>query len=408
MGFTVRQDCPQCGAPVDLEETDHIMHCPYCEVKSFLFTPNYFRYVLPNKAPEKEIIYAPYLRFKGKAYYCSGSTVGHRIVDITHKGVPLGGIPLSLGVRPQAMKMRFVTPKTEGSFLRFSLKASDILTKAARLSSTSASGELYHRAFIGETLSLIYLPLYFENNRLFDAILNKPLAPIKGEQSDLDSQLKRSPQWALTFIPTLCPHCGWNLEGQRDSVVLTCSNCESAWEASEGKWIRVAFLSVPNIHEEARYLPFWRITVKSTGVEINSYADFIRVTNQPKVVGKEQQGEDMHFWSPAFKIRPKVYLQLSRQMTVSQKQFESKERIPRKHLFPVTLPQTEAVQSLKLTLASAALHKKNVFPFLPRTRFDIKEKTLVYLPFVDTGHEYVQEHIRVSVNKNSLEYGRNL
>ena len=107
MGFTVEQDCPQCGGPIELDETDHLLRCPYCHVKNYLFTPKYFRYLLPLKAPHKEIIYAPYLRFKGNVFYCTGSTVGHRVVDITHVGLPLGGIPASLGLRPQTMKMKF-------------------------------------------------------------------------------------------------------------------------------------------------------------------------------------------------------------------------------------------------------------------------------------------------------------
>ena len=45
---------------------------------------------------------------------------------------------------------------------------------------------------------------------------------------------KKKIQISLTFLATLCPKCGWTLNGQRDSVVLTCSNCETAWEASEG------------------------------------------------------------------------------------------------------------------------------------------------------------------------------
>jgi len=71
------------------------------------------------------------------------------------------------------MKMKFVTPDTEGAFLKFSLKANDILARAGRLSSGIGSKQIFHRAYIGETLSLIYLPLFLEGGRLFDAILNR-------------------------------------------------------------------------------------------------------------------------------------------------------------------------------------------------------------------------------------------
>ncbi|MEE9420372.1 MAG: hypothetical protein V3W43_12880 [Desulfatiglandaceae bacterium] len=405
MGFTVEQECPQCGAPIGLEETDHLLQCPYCQVKSFLFAPDYFRLVLPHKAPDKEIIYAPYLRFKGNTYACQGQTIGHRIVDITHLGTPVKGLPISLGLRPQAMKMRFVTQDTAGSFLRCSLGVDDVLARAGKR--TSGSGRLFHRAYIGETVSLIYLPLFVHKETLFDAIINRPIVKLtQGE--DILGSADNHPRWRLTFMSTLCPQCGWNLEGERDSVVLTCNNCNTAWEASEGRFVRVGFGVVPGQGEKTMYLPFWKIAARADGIGINSFADFIRLTNQPKVVQKDWENQDMSYWCPAFKIRPKIFLRLLSQLTISQKDFKTKETIPKKDLYPVTMPQSEAAQSLKLTLANSALTKRNTFPLLPQVNFAIKNSTLVYLPFTDKGHDMVQQDIRVSINKRALEYGRYL
>jgi len=405
VGFTVEQECPQCGAPIGLEETDHLLQCPYCQVKSFLFAPDYFRLVLPHKAPDKEIIYAPYLRFKGNTYACQGQTIGHRIVDITHLGTPVKGLPISLGLRPQAMKMRFVTQDTAGSFLRCSLGVDDVLARAGKR--TSGSGRLFHRAYIGETVSLIYLPLFVHKETLFDAIINRPIVKLtQGE--DILGSADNHPRWRLTFMSTLCPQCGWNLEGERDSVVLTCNNCNTAWEASEGRFVRVGFGVVPGQGEKTMYLPFWKIAARADGIGINSFADFIRLTNQPRVVQKDWENQDMSYWCPAFKIRPKIFLRLLSQLTISQKDFKTKETIPKKDLYPVTMPQSEAAQSMKLTLANSALTKRNTFPLLPQVNFAIKDSTLVYLPFTDKGHDMVQQDIRVSINKRALEYGRYL
>ena len=405
MGFTVEQECPQCGAPIGLEETDHLLQCPYCQVKSFLFAPDYFRLVLPHKAPDKEIIYAPYLRFKGNTYACQGQTIGHRIVDITHLGTPVKGLPISLGLRPQAMKMRFVTQDTAGSFLRCSLGVDDVLARAGK--HTSGSGRLFHRAYIGETVSLIYLPLFVHKETLFDAIINRPIVKLtQGE--DILGSADNHPRWRLTFMSTLCPQCGWNLEGERDSVVLTCNNCNTAWEASEGRFVRVGFGVVPGQGEKTMYLPFWKIAARADGIGINSFADFIRLTNQPRVVQKDWENQDMSYWCPAFKIRPKIFLRLLSQLTISQKDFKTKETVPKKDLYPVTMPQSEAAQSMKLTLANSALTKRNTFPLLPQVNFAIKDSTLVYLPFTDKGHDMVQQDMRVSINKRALEYGRYL
>ena len=156
------------------------------------------------------------------------------------------------------------------------------------------------------------------------------------------------------------------------------------------------------------YLPFWKIRAKVKGLEINSYGDFMRQTNQPRVSQKKWENQAMHFWSPAFKIKPKVFLRLSSQITVSQVCFKAQGSIHGKNLYPVTLPGTEAIQGLKLVLAGSAINKEKVLSLLSSIKFDIKELTLAYLPFTDTGHEMVQQHIGISINKNTLNYGRYL
>ncbi len=408
MGFAVEQECPQCGAPIELEETDRLIRCPYCNVKNFLFAPDYFRLLLPPKLSDKDILYAPYMRFKGSVYLCKGASIGHRIVDITRQGSTFRQLPVSLGLRPQAMKMKFVNPGVPGSFLKCSLRRTDALARAAQHTSLAGPGKLVHQAYIGEAFSLIYLPLFAQQGKLFDAITNKAIARLPQGEDVLAPAIEQNPKWQITFMATICPQCGWDLDGERDSVVLTCSNCDTAWAASEGKFIRVDFNAVPGRNEDATYFPFWRIAARDKGLDIHTYADFIRVTRQPKVLQRHWENQDMCFWIPAFKIRPKLYLHLARQMTILQKDFDTQEDIPKKKLYPVTLPRGEAVQSMKLTLASSAMAKKEIFPLLPQVSFTARQSTLVYLPFNDGGHEMLQEHTHVAINKRTLEFGRYL
>jgi len=409
MGFTIEQECPQCGGPVELDETDRLLRCPYCDVKSFLFTTDYYRYLLPNVAPDKDIIYVPYLRFKGAVYFCKGLTIDHRLIDITHLGLEFDNIPVSLGLRPQAMKMKFLTPEMQGSFLKFSLKPTDILTRAGKLSSGTSGEQILHRAFIGETMSLIYLPMYIEGDRLFDGVLNRPIATLPKGRDGLDPLITRNSRWKMAFIPTLCPQCGWNLEGERDSIVMTCNNCHTAWEVVEGRFVRVTLSIVSAQDKNSVYLPFWKISADAKGgIEIGSFSDFIRLTNQPRVIDDESGKEDMSYWSPAFKIRPNLFLNLSRQLTVSQRRFQEEETISGKKIYPVTLPRAEAVQALKIILASSSVYKKNVLPHLPRITFEIKSSALVLLPFTETNHDMIQQDTGISVNKQGFEFGRQL
>ncbi len=408
MGFSVEHECPQCGAPIDMEETDHLVQCPYCDVKSYLFSPDYMRYILPHKTAQRDIIYAPYLRFKGSVYHCRGTTIGHRIVDITQAGLELKGIPASLGLRPQAMKVKSLTPETRGMFLRFSLHAADIVARAGEMPSGDSMEKIHHMACIGETMSLIYLPLFLEGKTLFDAVLNRRLADLPESIAEIENALPGAPENETVFIPTLCPKCGWNLEGKRDSVVLVCKNCLTAWEAREGRFAQVDLSIGPGRVKNSLYLPFWRFTSRVKGVEINSFADFIRVTNQPKIPEKEWEKEDMDFWCPAFKIRPKLFLTLSRRLTISQARLQSEDLISGREFSPVTLPRSEAGQALKIILAVSTVNKKDIFPRLPRIDFVVKDTTLVFLPFTERGQDVIQEDTGVSVNRRSLEYGRKL
>ena len=408
MGFTIEQACPQCGAPVELDEADHLLACPYCGVNHFLYATDYFRLVLPSRTVREELIYAPYLRFKGNVFYYDQQKVDYRIVDITHLGLPLNGLPPSLGLRPQALKMRFISPTTNGDFFKFSLRAGDIITRAGQLSTGASSANIFHRAFIGETISLIYLPVYLKNSRLYDGVIDRPLEGFKGDRDGLQQAFLKAPSWKMHFIATLCPHCGWNLSGQSDSIVLTCTNCESAWEVVQGRFHRVRQVVVPSKNPGSVYLPFWKIKARAPVADIHTFPDFIRLTNQPRVLGKDWEDAAMHYWSPAFKIRPKIFLNLARQFTISQKRYPGEETIPGGEYYPVTLPKTEAIQALKIILASAALHKKNIYPLLPEIRFDVLDSLLVYLPFVPKGQELIQEHMQISINRNTLEYGRKL
>jgi DNA-directed RNA polymerase subunit RPC12/RpoP len=407
MSFIVEHECPQCGAPVDLEETHRILRCPYCEVKNYMFARDMFRFVLPYTAPGKDILYAPYLRFKGVAYLCKDITIKHRIVDITRLGTSFTALPMSLGFRPQTLKMKFITPHDNSLFLASSVNSEDILNAVGQQTSALVSTSFNHRAYIGEVFSIIYLPIFVEKNRLYDAVTHECITSLPDGQAYFDSAVMENPQWQISFIATMCPNCGWDLNGERDSVVLTCHNCNSAWEAANGRLIPVNCETVIGGKDKTIYLPFWKINAISTqGLEFISYGDFMRITNQPRAVQQEWENMDMSFWVPAFKIRPRIFLHLSKHMTLAQQAFETKAEIPNIKAYPVTLPLSEAIQSMKITLADSIMNKRTCFPLLPQVKIAIGETSLVYIPFHETNHEIIQEQMCVSVNTKTLEYGR--
>jgi hypothetical protein len=195
---------------------------------------------------------------------------------------------------------------------------------------------------------------------------------------------------------------------------LTCDNCDTAWRIDGNGLERISRTFVPGGPDTALYLPFWKIRVTLPAVEILSFADFIRRTNQPLVPRKEWESQAMCFWVPAFKLRPKIFLRTGKQTTISQWRLppEGKEKDIRAvsdlDFYPVTLPLSEARQSLKVMLAASAANKRAVFPHLPKVRPENISAGLVFLPFMDRHHDWVQEHTGTVITKSVLHLGRSL
>ena len=406
--FQIEHRCPQCGAPAIMEETDRLFACEFCRVKSYLVAKDVFRYMLPGNTPQsKNLIYFPYWRFKGMWFACDGNGVQHKFIDVSHQAVASPLFPASLGLRSQALRLKFVTPETAGRFLQ----PTQSFAQAAqnfedRLGKTSARPALHH-AHIGETISLIYAPFYIEN-RIYDAVLNLPIAAALTEDFDIDQLPAESPNWRIHFISTLCPSCGWDLEGKRDSLVLLCKNCVSAWYPVGKKLKKIRFGKYLASDNAVIYLPFWRILPEISGINLNNYVDLIKMANIPKVIQPGWEDIGFRFWVPAFKVRPRIFLQLSKNMTLSQLHHELNEELPDHRHHPITLPIAEAIESLRVNIASFIKPKNMLIEILHEIGITIKSFVLVYVPFLEKHHEFIQPDLQLAINKNILALSENL
>ena len=391
-----------------MEETERLFACEFCRVKSYLAPEDVFRYMLPNNAgTSKDIVFFPYWRFKGMLFACAGNGIQHQFVDVSVQAVASQLFPVSLGLRSQALKPKFVTPQTAGRFLKPTQTLADIEQNFDDRFGKSLPKPVLHRAHIGETISLIYAPFYIEN-RIHDAVRNRPVAVSRTEDFDIEQLPVESPHWQIHFISTLCPNCGWDLDGEKDSLVLLCKNCTSAWYAVGKKLKRIQFGKHPTRVDEAVYLPFWRIRPEISGLSLSNYADLIQVANIPKVVQPGWEDISFDFWVPAFKIRPKIFLQLSKNMTLSQLHTELTEELPEIQHHPITLPITEAIESLKVNLASFFKPKIRQADILHGIDIAAKSFVLVYVPFIEKHHELIQPDLQFAINKNIIALSGNL
>lgn len=370
------------------------------------------RYVLPmaGGASSAGLLLAPYLRFKGTIYLVSDDGIEHRVIDTTQTANPAQGLPPSLGVRPQAMRLNRINPAAGNLFLPQTLKASAILEKAATVGSLipQAGEQLYHRAYIGEHLSYIYLPLLVKEQGLHDGVTGARLIDLD-ELEGSDVRGKRFDEaWKINFLATLCPQCGAGLDGTGDCQVMTCANCDTAWALTPDRLLGVDWQIQPGDSSTRLFLPFWKVATHIPALDIYSFADFVERSNQPFLPRAQWRERVMSVWVPAVRLRPKSFLLAGRQATIGQWRLAPTEGKVQPNLFPVTLPFSEARQAVKLMLAAATASPKRIFPALPHVRLTEMTMQLVYLPFNDQGHDWVQPHTGVAIGKNILRFGRSL
>jgi len=215
-------------------------------------------------------------------------------------------------------------------------------------------------------------------------------------------------EWSVRFVPAQCPRCGWDLKGQRDSLALTCDHCNSVWYPGKENLKELLFAFMPAEGDHITYLPFYRIQSDVSGIDLNSYADLVKVANLPKVVRDNWKEMPFHFWSPAFKVRPDDFLRFSRNLTLSQPQGKWISEFPKAQHYPVTLPLTEAIDSLKLGLANFMKPQRPLFPKLKEIEIRPKGFLLVFVPFHERGNELTQPDYQLRISKNLLKYARHL
>jgi hypothetical protein len=402
--WQIDHQCPQCGALVTLNEADRLLLCSFCRTKLQLVTNDYFRYCIPVKdATSREIFYIPYWRLRGLSFSVLAGEIAHRFFDANLLAVNIDKMPNSMGLRPQVMKLTFVSPALGGRFLEPGI---DVATVMQSLAKDSLS--CLYQALIGEMFSLIYAPLYVDDHMLYDAVLKRPVCPL--ESLDMDTLPAKSglQNWQIRFIPTLCPGCGWDLQGEKDSLVLTCTNCDSAWTCRGNAFEKVAFAVVTDTEPAAYYLPFWRMKPRIEGITLASYADLIRLGNLPKVITAAFEATPLYFWSPAFKVNPALFLRWSRQMTVFQPSGAYSATLPRSALYPVTLPASEARESIIITIANLITDKRRLFVSRSDIRITWDETILEYHPFVINCNELIHTKLRLTMDKKAIVFGTRL
>lgn len=409
--WIVEHPCPQCGAPVQLSETDRVLSCGFCRVRHLLIAPGFFQFCLPARLPRDDVFFVPYWHVRGMAFTCADRHVRFRVIDTSRCAADLRFAPPTLGLRPQAMKLRFASADQNAFFASRRTEARDTLVNAEAwqtIDSLSTREKVFHREFIGENCSTIYAPFYYKNKTYYDAVLDRPVHRIPAGDRAPALKGRRTPGPAMRFIPAMCPQCGWDLESEKESCVFMCRNCESAWESSAGELKPVAHTAARTDESDVLHIPFWRMQARIGGVQLETFADLVRFANLPKALRPEFDRQVLGFWAPAFKIKPNLFMRLMQQLNILQPDLAETPRLKGLQLAPVTLQRAEASEGIKIALAELATRKHEFFPLLESITIEVREARLVYLPFRTGGHDLVQSHFGFSLSKNAFAFGKKI
>lgn len=385
--------CPQCGAPSVLNETDRLFSCAYCRARSYLASPDPLQFCLPARPEfaDVDIVAVPYWRIRGLLFSRpdAGSNSIFSLIDTTEAAVPSPLLPRSLGVLPQTLPLQFAFPRPATRFLalqeRIDLSLNRTLQVLDALEAEKAEIEVSLRSFVGETTSVVYIPLVVRADSLLDAVRGKLLGRTTDPEARRLLGLPQRPGWQVSFHPALCPSCGWDLEGESDSVVLLCRHCASAWVPTSSGFKRCAphHLAGP---DSSVFLPFWRFPTQRLDPSVCSTS----------------------FWVPAFKVRPDLLLKLARRITLWDPKPPLDDSIGKHELYPVTLPAVEASQLLPFVDETSSAHQAGSCGGSSSPLDSAPEPLLVYVPFDHNPSELFLRPARISLFRGALRYGRNL
>ena len=134
----------------------------------------------------------------------------------------------------------------------------------------------------------------------------------------------------------------------------------------------------------------------------------IKIANIPKVVKKEHENQPLYFYIPAFKINPKLFLRIGKQITLGQIEPALIRKSPKNKFHPADLSLEEGFQAVVPVFMNLSTQKKELWNLLAKEKLKLKTFSLTYIPFRTSGSEYIQDTLGFSIPINSLKFGRQL
>jgi hypothetical protein len=413
--WAVELQCPRCGAPVTMEEADRILTCAFCRVRLLLIHPGCPQYYLnpfQEDQPAQDMIYIPYWRIRGMAFSCLQPQGKDRFVDVTFLAAETPGMPPYLGLQSRAFKLRFLSSAKLGRIIEPQRPLDGFLSQVAKENMFFPEppdceiSPRFQQTFIGETISQVYAPIFFKAGGVYDGLGQRLLDRVK--EADFESLpfISQDGVPPVRFLPVMCPYCGADLEGEKDTQVLLCRNCDRVWDYSRNELKQIEFGIMKGGDEgPAFYLPFWRIKTGIKGWPPQIQRPLTRLNLGPGQSSATGSKEENDYWLPAFKLSPSQFLMISRAISLRQPlDYSLINTLPKGQYYPVNLPWEQAKEGLKVLIADFL--KTHLAPKISQIQIEPSEHLLILIPFHLRGHELVHQTMSVGISLNALHFGR--
>jgi hypothetical protein len=406
--WKVEHNCPQCGGPIALTEDDRVLTCDYCRVRLYVASDGgLMRYALPPRhADVGSIVMVPYWRVRGLMFRADGLQIASRLLDGTRLACPAPGLSPTLGVRPQAMALRFASAELGDRFVSPTVAPQFSAVRATRKPGARIIGDPAFDIPLVPVKSVVYQPVRLAGG-VFDAVGSRRIGTDAAEDwLPQVGALDPAPP-AVRFLATLCPWCSWQLDCHPESLVLNCGLCRSAYVAGEKDLRELSYLRLPSDGwQPVCHAPFWRVRAEIPGLDLDSLADLVRFANLPVVPRMGWEKQPIEYWLPAFAASADQFLRFSRTMTISRlepvpagRQHEAR---PMAEPGPVTMPASCLDNAVKILLADLGQPKITLFPRMADLAPRVTRAELVYVPLADGGAEFVHPDSELVVQRNVL------
>lgn len=398
MDWEITHECPQCGAPILFREAERILSCGFCKVRSLLRFGEPLRYVLPtSQALDDPLYFVPFWRIKGDLFWNRAGILQSKALDTTRPATDMIRLPLSLGFRPQAMKMRLSFPKG-AKIVVPNLSFQEVfgfLSKSFSFLSGQEKTGTY--GFLSHLNAFVYQPYYVSGKILCDGITGQRIPELNTNNT---FEIQDSASYNVNLSPCICPLCGWDLKADTKSSFGICTNCNSVIDLVHDEMPKCEY----SIHkgDGEIYIPFWSIKSTVEALSIKTYADLIRYFNLPKALLPHLEDKEIYYYFPAIRLIPDVFIRVARLITIAQPDCTVEKELQNVESFPISIHHKDAKDILKILIWSMGPNKPELSKLIHRSDIQIIEAHLHFIPFLETHVEFTNPKLKVSFLKGSI------